>query len=304
MMGAHEPSSTGAEESTAGARDRRRILMGEQVITRLKEEDVAPYVFLCGEPERVPRIANLIGSAVEVTVVREYTVYRAALGGTDVTIASTGVGGPSTAVLLEELAKLGCHTFLRVGTSGGLGDQVQKGDFVISTGAIRADGTSTSYAWPTYPAVAHHEAVLALVAAAGDRAATVHVGVTFSADAFYAENKILDGDNLASMSYGGYLLPSRLDRLRDVAAMGALNIEMENATLFTLAGLFRLRAGAICTVSDVVPWHPTDQIINFEENISECIRVGIGGMERLIAWDREKGNRSRWYPGIDDLGLE
>lgn len=272
--------------------------MGEQLITRLKEGDVAPYVFLCGEPERVPRIAGLLGGGEKVTVVREYTVYRGELGGSAVTIASTGVGGPGAAVLLEELGNLGAHTFLRVGTSGGLGEGVKKGDFVISTGALREDGTSNAYAWPSYPAAAHHEAVLALIAAAEKAGARYHVGVTLSVDAFYAENKILKEGALASMSHGGYLLPSRIDRLRDAAAMGARHIEMENGTLFTLGGLFGFRTGSICTVSDVVPWHPTDDIINFEENISDCIRVGIEGMRRLIAWDNEKGNARRWYPGI------
>ncbi|MFH1680800.1 MAG: uridine phosphorylase, partial [Candidatus Eisenbacteria bacterium] len=93
--------------------------MGEQIITRLRRSEAAPYVFLCGEPERVPRIVSILGGGDKVRVVREYSIYRASLKGTDVTVASTGVGGPSTAVLLEEMANIGCHTFLRVGTSGG-----------------------------------------------------------------------------------------------------------------------------------------------------------------------------------------
>jgi uridine phosphorylase len=270
--------------------------LGEQIITRLKDSEVAPYVFLCGEPERVRRIAEEIGRPEMVKVVREYTIFRASLGGTAVTVASTGVGGPSTAVLVEELANLGAHTFLRVGTSGGIGEGVGKGDFVISTGAIREDGTSSAYVWPSFPAAAHHEAVLALIAAAETHGARYHVGITFSVDAFYAENKVLDGKSLVSMCHGAYALPSRADRLRDVAAMGALHIEMENGTLFTLGSIFGLRTGAICTVSDVVPWHPTDTVINFEENIADCIRVGIRGMENLIAWDREKGSAKHWFP--------
>ncbi|MFH1276792.1 MAG: nucleoside phosphorylase [Candidatus Eisenbacteria bacterium] len=259
---------------------------------------MAPYVFLCGEPERVPRIAGLIGGGEQVAVVREYTIHRCDLGGTEVTVASTGVGGPSTAVLLEEFANLGAHTFLRVGTSGGIGEKVRKGDFVISTGAIREDGTSHAYAWPSYPAAAHHQAVLALIAAAETSGGRYHVGITFSVDGFYAENKTLREEGLASKSHGGFLLPSRVDRLGDVAAMGAMHIEMENGTLFTLGGLFGLRTGSICTVSDVVPWHPTEDIINFEENIADCIKVGIEGMRNLIAWDRERGGAEHWHPGM------
>ncbi|RPJ49059.1 MAG: uridine phosphorylase [Candidatus Latescibacterota bacterium] len=270
--------------------------MGEQIITRLKESEVSPYVFLCGEPERVPRIAESIGGAEKVRVVREYAIYRASLEGTPVSIASTGVGGPSTAVLVEELANLGAHTFLRVGTSGGMGDDVQKGDFVISTGAIREDGTSNAYVWPSFPAAAHHQAVLALIAAAESLSVRYHVGLTFSVDAFYAENKVLEDGKLVSMCHGGFALPSRVERLRDVSAMGALHIEMENGTLFTLGGIFGLRTGAICTVSDVVPWHPTDTSINFEENIAACIQVGALAMKRLVDWDREKGAAKHWFP--------
>ncbi len=268
--------------------------MTEQLITRLKDGDVGEYVFLCGEPERVPRIADRLGGGVEIARLREYHIRNAKLEGVTVTVASTGVGGPSTAVLVEELANVGCRTFLRVGTSGGMGNDVRKGDFVISTGAIRGDGTTPSSAWPTYPAIAHYEVVAALVEGAREHGGRWHAGITWSVDAFYAENKVLGDGELRSMSHGGYLLPSRKENLRDAAAMGALHIEMENGTLFTLAGLFGLRAGSICTVSDVVPWHPTDEIINFEENIAECIDVGIAGMAKLIRADgaRRAGNRA------------
>lgn len=270
--------------------------MEEQLITRLKKGDVGDYVFLCGEPERVDKIVDLLGGGDLVTSLREFRVYNAAIGDTRVTVASTGVGGPSTAVLLEELANVGSHTFVRVGTSGGMGE-AKKGDFVISSGAIRADGTTPQYAWPTYPAVAHHEVVLALIESAEKTDAPYHVGLTYSVDAFYAENKVLVNDDLASMSHGGYLLPSKKERIRDAIAMGAKHIEMENGTIFTLGGLFGLRTGSICTVSDVVPWHPTEEIINFEENITDCIRVGIGGMGNLIEMDRERGDRRYWHRG-------
>jgi uridine phosphorylase len=272
--------------------------LGEQLITRVTEQDVARYVFLCGEPERVPRIADLLGGGEKVRIVREYSIYRAELEGEEVTIASTGVGGASTAVLVEELAKVGARTFLRVGTSGGIGEKVKKGDFVISTGAIAEEGTSRAYVWSSYPAAAHYQAVLALVVGAAAVGARFHVGTTFSVDGFYAENKTLHEGELLSMSYQGYMLPSRKERLADAAAMGALHIEMENSSLFTLGGIFGLRTGSICTVSDVVPWHPTDEIINFEENITDCIRAAARGLGQLIRWDREQGDRSFWWPGM------
>lgn len=269
--------------------------MKKQIITGLEPGEVAKYVFLCGEPERVPKIAAMMASPRKIRQVREYTVYGASLDGTDVTVASTGIGGPSTAILVEELASLGAHSFVRIGTSGGIADGLEKGDFVVSTGAIRADGTSRSYAWPEYPAVASHEVVLALIAAARRSNARFDVGVCFSVDGFYSENKVVKDGGLAPMSQSGYVPSFMTDRLSDVKKMGAKNIEMENGTIFTLCSLMGLRAGAICTVSDVVPWHPTEKVVDFEQNMTDCIRVGVEGMRTLLSMDAEKKGKF-WSP--------
>jgi len=271
--------------------------MPKQMITGLDQGDVGKYVLLCGEPERVPKIASMLKGAVEKRRIREYLVYEGAIGRERVTVASTGIGGPSTAILIEEMANLGANTFIRIGTSGGIADGLEKGDLVISTGAIRAEGTSRSYVWPGFPAFAHHEAVLALIKAAKAKRARFTAGITFSVDGFYSENKVLGkkGENL-SMSHGGLQLEGRESRLSDVKAMGAKNIEMENAAIFTLGNLFGLRAGAICIVSDVVPWHPTDKAIDFEKNMTQCIRIGIDAMGTLIQWDKRKGKTGYWSP--------
>lgn len=270
--------------------------MKKQIITGLEPGEVAGYVFLCGEPERVPKIAAMTKGSRKIRQVREYTVYGGSLDGTEVTVASTGIGGPSTAILVEELANLGAHTFLRIGTSGGIADGLEKGDFVISTGAIRADGTSRSYAWPEYPALANHEVVLALISAAQKAKVRFDVGVCFSVDGFYSENKVVMGGGLAPMSQSGYMPSFMKERLSDVKVMGARNIEMENGTIFTLCLLLGLRAGAICTVSDVVPWHPTEKVIDFEQNMTDCIRVGVEGMRTLMRMDSEKKGKY-WSPG-------
>ncbi|MEM4262491.1 MAG: nucleoside phosphorylase [Thermoplasmata archaeon] len=271
--------------------------MPKQLITTLDEGDVAKYVLISGEPERIPKIAAALKNPKKKICVREYAVYEGTLEGKRVTVASTGIGGPSTAILIEELANLGADTFVRIGTSGGIADDLEKGDFVISTAAIRADGTSRSYVWPEYPASANHEVTLALIKAAVKSRAKFTVGVTFSVDGFYSENKVLGkNNNLVSMSHGGYMLREMESRLRDVKMMGAKNIEMENATLFTLGNLFGLRTGAICIVSDVVPWHPTEKIIDFEKNMSKCIQVGVEGIRTLIRWDRQKGRARYWIP--------
>jgi len=270
----------------------------KQMITGLDKGDVGKYVFLCGEPERVPRIADNLSGPKEVTRKREFWVYNGKLDGVAVTAASTGIGGPSTAILLEELSNIGASTFIRIGTSGGIADGLEKGDFVISTGAVRADGTSRSYTWPEYPAAANHEVVLALIDAATRKKARFDAGVCFSVDGFYSENKVISKGKIAPMSQSGYMPSFMVDRIADVKKMGVKNIEMENGTIFTLCSLYGLRAGAICTVSDVVPWHPTEKVIDFEQNMADCIKVGVEGMRTLIAWDARKKGSKFWTPGL------
>jgi len=272
--------------------------LAKQLITGLGAGDVEKYALLCGEPERVPKIASLLSDPKKVIQYREYTVHRGTLGGTPVTVASTGIGGPSTAILIEEMANLGAHTFVRIGTSGGIADGLQKGDFVIATAAIRRDGTSRSYVWRDYPAAADHEVVLALIDAATKLKLRFDAGVCLSVDGFYSENKVLKDGKVAPMSQSGYMISSMVERLADAKKMGVMNIEMENATLFTLCSLFGLRAGAVCSISDVTPWHPTEGVVDFEQNIADCIRIGVEGMKTLIAWDRRKKGAKFWAPSL------
>lgn len=272
--------------------------MAKQLITGLGDGDVDRYVFLCGEPERVPKIATALSNTRKVIQKREFWVHRGDLDGTPVSVASTGIGGPSTAILIEEMANLGAHSFIRIGTSGGIADGLEKGDYVISTGAVRMDGTSRSYAWPEYPALASHEIVLALIDSATRLKAKFDVGVCLTVDGFYSENKVLMGGKVAPMSQCGYMPSFMTEKLADAKMMGIKNIDMENGTIFTLSSLFRLRAGAICTVSDIVPWHPTDKVIDFEDNMTGCIRVGVEAMRTLISWDKKKGAARFWCPSI------
>jgi len=272
--------------------------LAKQLITGLDSGDVAEYVFLCGEPERVPKIAAALSAPRMVAQKREFHIHAGKLANIPVTVASTGIGGPSTAILLEELANIGARTFIRIGTSGGIADGLRKGDIVISTGAIRADGTSRSYAWPEYPAAAHYEVVIALIDAARRLKTKFDVGLCFSVDGFYSENKVLDKGKISPMSQSGYMPSFMVDRLADVKKMGAKNMEMENATIFTLCSLRGLRAGSICTISDVVPWHPTEGIIDSERNITDCISVAVEAMKTLMSWDSRKKNSEFWSPSM------
>ncbi len=252
-----------------------------QPITGCRPGDVAEHVFLCGDPARVDRIAESWSDKRVVCESREYRIVTGERGGRPVSAASTGIGAPSTAILVEELAKLGSHTLIRIGNSGGLDPELQLGELVVTRGAVRDDGTSRTYVVPEYPAAAHHRVVAALEDACIAADATHHVGTTWSLDAFYARNAIAtEGDGMASMSFGGYW-PGHLEtRIRDMRAAGVLNCEMESGVLLTLASIFGLRAGCICVVSDRTPW-PGPAAIDLDRNMARCIEVANAAMDSL-----------------------
>lgn len=252
-----------------------------QPITGLRPGQVAPQVFLCGDPARVDRIAARWAHAEVVADVREYRVVTGERDGVALTAASTGIGAPSTAVIFEELVKLGSHTFIRVGNSGGLAPDVGLGDLVVTTGAVRDDGTSRSYVVPEYPAVADHEIVSELLAAARGRKTNCRAGITWSLDAFYMRNAVLTEDGgMASMSVDGYWPRGHAARLEDMRAARVVNMEMEAGVTLTLAGLFGVRAGAICVISDRTPW-PGPSEIDLDRNMESCIEVALDAMLRL-----------------------
>lgn len=252
-----------------------------QPITGCRPGDVAPNLFVCGDPARVERISAGWDEEREVCHVREYRIVTGSKNGVPVSAASHGIGAPGTAVLLEEMIKLGTRTIIRIGNSGGLDPRLEIGDLAISTGAVRDDGTSKTYVIPEYPAVAHYAIVAALVEAARSRKLRARTGVTWSLDAFYARNAIAGpGDAMLSMSVDGYW-PSALEaRIRDMQQARILNCEMEAGVLLTLAGLFGVRAGAICVVSDRSPW-PGPSAIDLDNNMSGCIAVATDAMLAL-----------------------
>ncbi|NKB24280.1 MAG: uridine phosphorylase [Kiritimatiellae bacterium] len=254
-----------------------------QPITGCGEGDIAPYVFLCGDPERVPKISQQWDEANEVCRVREFVVHTGKKGEVPLTAASTGVGGPSTAVLFEELAKLGAHTFIRIGNSGALAEDVALGDYVITTASIRDEGTSTSYICPAYPASAHYEIVSALVDTVKMTDHSFHIGITWSVDGFYARNKVIGKDEkLLPMSFQGYQQSWMNPLVEDMKQAKVLNVEMESSTILTLANLFGLRAGCICTVSDRTPWSgPGQDVIKLDQNIQGAIEVATTAMMKL-----------------------
>jgi uridine phosphorylase len=252
-----------------------------QPITRLHPGEAGEHVFVCGDPARVERISAGWSDLREVCDVREYRVVTGTLNGVPLCAASTGIGAPSTAVLVEELAKVGARTFIRIGNSGGLAPDLEIGDLVITSGCVRDDGTSKTYVIPEYPATAHHAVAGALEAAALERGVSFQTGVTWSLDAFYARNAVVDpAGQLGSMSVGGYWPSHFAERIRDMQQARVLNCEMETGVLLTLAGLFAFRAGAVCVVSDRTPW-PGPAEIEIDSNMDACIAVATDAMLRL-----------------------
>lgn len=249
-----------------------------QPITGCRPGDLAPNAFLCGDPARVDRISQDWDSRREVCSVREYTIVTGEKNGVPLSAASHGIGAPSTAVLVEEMVKLGTTTMIRIGNSGGLDPNLELGDLAITTGSVRDDGTSKTYVVPEFPAVAHWEIVGALVEAAKRHDVRAKTGITWSLDAFYARNAVAGpNDSMLSMSVDGYW-PSHLEaRIRDMQQARILNCEMETGVLLTLAGLFGFRAGAICVVSDRAPW-PGPTELDIDLNMTICIEVATEAM--------------------------
>lgn len=209
---------------------------------KTRKGDIGRYVILPGDPGRVPKIAGKLDGAKLIASNREYTVYTGYLDGEKVSVCSTGIGGPSAAIAVEELVMCGADTFIRVGTSGGIDLKVSGGDLLIASAAIRSEGTSHEYIPDDYPAVANFDVVCALKASADELSADedgnrAHVGVVHSKDNFYGE---IDPRNTAvpeklSNAWAGYL------------KCGCLTSEMEAAAIFSVALLRGVRAGAVLT---------------------------------------------------------
>ena len=206
----------------------------------LAEDDVASSVLLPGDPERVEKIT---ATWDDHSVVADHREYRTATGshdGTPISVTSTGIGSPSAAIAVEELARVGADTLIRVGSCGAIQPETDVGDLVITTGGVRQEGTSTEYIREGYPAVADHAVVAALAAAAEALGYDYHLGVTASTDSFYAGQ--------SREGYEGFLARDSEERIAALKRAGVLNFEMEASAILTLAGIYGLRAGAVCTV--------------------------------------------------------
>ena len=249
---------------------------GVQYHIGIKKGDVGKYVILPGDPKRCEKIAKYFEDAKLIADNREYITYTGYLDGIKVSVTSTGIGGPSAAIALEELVKSGADTFLRVGTCGGMQTEIMGGDIVIATGAIRMEGTSREYAPIEYPAVANLDVTNALVEAAKEKGFIYHTGVVQSKDSFYGQHE-------PEAMPAGYELINKWEAWK---RMGCLASEMESAALFIVAGKLRARMGSCLLVlanqereklgleNPVV--HDTDM----------AIRVAVEAIRRMIKEDQ------------------
>jgi uridine phosphorylase len=239
----------------------------------LAEGEVGSYVLIPGDPFRTMLIAEHLEGAQEKAWSREFRTFTGHVGETLVSTCSSGIGGPSMAIAVEELGELGVHTFLRVGTCGGAQPGIKTGDLVIATGAVRSEGTPDGYLPREYPAIASHEVVSACVEAA--RAAHVphHLGVIRSVDALYSD-----------------LLPDRMPRPAELRAelemwsrAGVVANDMESSTLMVVSALRKWRSGVILLCVDELGAGEIQHVD--PAYMHRMLEVAVDAIRRLIAQD-------------------
>ena len=231
----------------------------------------ATLAIIPGDPARVQKIAELMENPVFLASHREYTLYRAELDGKPVVVCSTGIGGPSTSIAVEELAQLGVRTFLRVGTTGAIQPNVNVGDMIVTTGSVRLDGASLHFAPMEFPAVPDFEVATAMKQASEESGATVHMGVTASSDTFYRYD-----------TFTGRVVRRFQGSMKEWQEMGVLNFEMESATLLTMCASSGLKAGCVAGViinrtQKEIPDHST-----LKETEARSIKVVVEAARKML----------------------
>ena len=241
---------------------------------------VGRYCIVPGDPGRCEKIARFLDEPVHVAMQREYNIWNGKLLGEMVTVCSTGIGGPSTAIAVEELFACGADTFIRVGTCGGISLDVKSGDVVIASGAVRQDGTSHEYAPPEFPAVPDTEVLFSLVNAAKKLELPYHTGVVQSKDSFYGQ-------------HSPKRMPTSIALLEKWEAwkrLGVLASEMEASTLFTVCASLGARSGALF----MSVWNQERYDAGLDSDGDEtydterAIKVAIEALKALISSDISK----------------
>ena len=252
--------------------------IGMQFHIHCKAGDVGRYVFLPGDPGRCESIAAHFDNPVHIGMNREYNIYTGTLLGEKVSVCSTGIGGPSASIAMEELTAIGADTFIRIGTCGGIDLNVKSGDVVVANGAIRYEHTSMEYAPIEFPAVPDFDLTAALKAAGEDLGFRTHVGVVQCKDSFY-------GQHSPEKSPVYYDL---LQKWESWKRLGVKASEMESAALFVVAAALGVRCGSCFHVI----WNQEREKAGLDQDMTEdtsgTVKVGIEAMKRIIAADKAK----------------
>ncbi|MBR5509830.1 MAG: uridine phosphorylase [Lachnospiraceae bacterium] len=252
--------------------------VGLQYHLQIRPGDVGRYVILPGDPKRCAKIAKHFENAELVADSREYVTYTGYLDGEKVSVTSTGIGGPSASIAIEELVQCGADTFIRVGTCGGIDLDVKGGDVVVATGSVRMEGTSREYAPIEYPAVSDLEVANALVQSCKDLGQSYHAGVVQSKDAFFGQH---DPERMP-VSY------ELLNKWEAWKRMGCKASEMESAALFIAASHLRVRCGAAFLVIGNQERNAAGMDNPIVHDTEIAIKVTVEAIRKLIQADREK----------------
>lgn len=248
---------------------------GKQYHTGVGPEDIGKYVIMPGDPKRCAKIAEYFDNPKLVADVREFVTYTGTLDGVKVSVTSTGIGGPSASIAIEELSKCGAHTFVRIGTCGGMQEEVLGGDVVIATGAVRMEGTSREFAPIEYPAVADINVVNALMVSAEELEIPHHVGVVQCKDSFFGQHE----PEVMPVSY------ELENKWQAWLRMGCLASEMESAALFIAGSFLRVRVGS-CFLVVANQERAKKGLPNKQAHDTElAIKVAVEAVRKLIKKD-------------------
>ncbi len=261
---------------------------GVQYHIACKPGDLSRYVLLPGDPGRIAKIMALWDNGKEIAFHREYRSATGIYRGTEISACSTGIGSPSTAIAIEELANIGCDTFIRVGSCGAIKEGIECGDMIIDVAAVRLEGTSKQYVRTEYPSFSSYEVTLALIEACESLGLRYHLGITASTDSFYPGQ--------GRKGYKDYSTSESEKLVEDLRRAGVTNFEMEASALFVLSSIYGLRAGCICTVF-------ADRLGNTfkTEGEEDAAKAACEAVKILKEWDslKERKGKKHFFPSLN-----
>lgn len=255
--------------------------LNRQYHIQVAKGEVGRYVIMPGDPKRCEKIARYLDNAELIADNREFVTYTGNLDGVKVSVTSTGIGGPSAAIAMEELHNCGADTFIRIGTCGGIQENVKSGDIVIATGAVRMEGTSREYAPIEYPAVPDFDIVQSMVSVAQQKKYPYHVGVVQCKDSFYGQHE-------PATKPVGYELMNKWEAWKK---MGCLASEMESAALFIVGNYLRVRVGSCFLVMANQEREKKGLKNPVVHDTDMAIRLAVDTIKELIRRDEYEGER-------------